>query len=324
MSSFFVLPGAALFGLREELELLAGDYAGETLERMGYRAGYNLVKALEVPVTNLQSFPEIFSQLWSESGLSRPFVKKATEFEITITFDESIEASHGRKCDFTRGYLSGMVSALLGVRYEANEVVCMSQGSVKCVHHVIPVKSERPPLTFDKTKLPMSRTLESGCTYLLESDDPSDAFNIFQDYIAHGHPGMCIVREYPERLKKRFGLDRSYIMWLSFEKDLPYAREPTNIPLIYSEIKSFLDTSDSGIILISGLEYLISQNSFIRILKFMQLLNECAAVTDSIVLVPVSPGALNAKEVKQLERELRVLATATPPSEQVEMLKLED
>jgi predicted hydrocarbon binding protein len=324
MNPFFVMPGSALLGLREELELLAGDYAGETLERMGYRAGLGLVKSLEVGATDLQSFADIFTQLWSESGLSRAFVKKTTKEEIVVTFDESIEAAHGRRCDFTRGYLSGIASALLGSRYDAHEVVCMSQGSEKCVHHLIPSNGNCAPMNGEVAQSPIVHVLESGCSYLIESEDPSDAYNIFQEYVAHGHPGMCIVREYPERLKKRFGLDRACILWLSFERELSYAREPTNIPLIYSEIKSFLDSQEEGIVLLSGLEYLVSQNTFIRILKFIQLLNECAAVTDSIILMPVSPAALNAKEVKQLERELRVLNTTNGQAEHLEMMKQED
>jgi hypothetical protein len=165
--------------------------------------------------------------------------------------------------------------------------------------------------------------LESGCSYLIESEDPSAAFDLFNEHLIHNVPGMCIVREYPEKLKKRFELSRAYILWLSFERNISYAREPTNIPLIYSEIKAFLD-GNGGIVLLSGLEYLVSQNSFNKILKFTQLLNEAVAVTDSILLIPISTGAMNTREVKQLERELRILTTAVPRPADMEMLKLED
>ncbi len=323
MNPFFVLPGSALLGLREELEIMEGDYAGETLERMGFRAGISLVKSLEVGSLAVNSFAEVFTQLWAESGLSRAHVEKVEVEEIIVDFDDSLEASHGRRCDFTRGYLSGIVSGLLGVRYEAEEKVCMSEGAKRCVHHLTPSMHQFPIRKKESASQEWKPILESGCSYLIESEDPSAAFDLFNEYLVHEVPGMCIVREYPEKLKKRFELNRAYMLWLSFERDITYAREPTNIALIYSEIKSFLDGS-GGIVLLSGLEYLISQNSFNKILKFIQLLNEAVAVNDSILLIPISTGAMNNREVKQLERELRILGTATTRPADMEMLKLED
>ncbi|MCJ7517285.1 MAG: DUF835 domain-containing protein, partial [Methanomassiliicoccales archaeon] len=88
-----------------------------------------------------------------------------------------------------------------------------------------------------------------------------------------------------------------------------YAREPTNIPLIYSEIKNFLDSAESGVVLMSGIEYMVSQSTFTKVLKLIQLLNENVAVRDSLLLVPVSPQALTQRDVKMLERELRVFDT---------------
>ncbi len=324
MNPFFVMPASALLSLREELELMAGDWAGETLERTGHKAGMTLVSSLDVPVTELDNFAEVFAQLWSESGLSRTKVMKVTADEIVVTFDESVEAAHGRRCDFTRGYLSGIASGLLGRRYKATEVVCMSQGAEKCVHHLAP--SELPPAPATGVAIGSERKykLESGCAYLIESENSREGFEILEDYLAHGSRGLCISREYPEKLRKTFHLDGAQMVWLSYEGDKGNAREPTNIPLIYNEIKNFLEHAEGGVFLISGLEYLVSQNNFNKILKFVQLLSEATAVTDSIFLLPISPGALNSREVKMLEREFRDIRTDQSASQRLEMLKLED
>ncbi len=323
MNPFFVLPGSALLSLREELEIIEGDYAGETLERMGFRAGMSLVQSLEVDSLEIEMLEEVLPQLWAEAGLSRAHLKKTSLEEIVVTFEESLEASHGRRCDFTRGYLSGIVSGLLGTKYEAREMVCMSQGAERCVHHLSPSIHQFNPQTKEAASEGWKPVLESGCSYLIESEDPSAAFDLFNEYLIHDITGMCIVREYPEKLKKRFELNRAYVLWLSFERNVPYAREPTNVPLIYSEMKAFLD-GHGGIVLLSGLEYLVSQNSFNKILKFIQLLNEAVAVNDSILLIPISTGAMNSREVKQLERELRILSPAAPQPADMETLKLED
>jgi hypothetical protein len=166
--------------------------------------------------------------------------------------------------------------------------------------------------------------LESGCAYLLESEDPREAFEILEDHLAHGGPGMCLCREYPEKLRKLFRLDGAQMVWLSYEGDKGNAREPTNIPLIYSEIKTYLEQTEDAVFLISGLEYMVSQNNFSKVLKFVQLLSETAAVTDSIFLLPISPGALTTREVKLLEREFRDIRSNIPPSSKMEMMKQEE
>jgi predicted hydrocarbon binding protein len=325
MNPFFVMPASALLSLREELELLEGEWAGETLERTGFKAGMTLVQSLEVPPTRLEDFSEVFTQLWSESGLSRTKVQKVTGDEIVVTFNESVEASRGRRCDFTRGYVAGITSALLGRKYKATEVVCMCQGAEKCVHHLVPNDVPLPPVKPVVTEATERKyRLESGCAYLIESEDSKEAFEIFVDYLAHGSPGLCISREFPEKLRKAYRLDGAQLIWLSYESDIGNAREPTNIPLIYSEIKSFLEQADDAVFLISGLEYLVSQNNFSKVLKFVQLLSEAAAVTDSVFLLPISPGALTPREVKVLEREFRDIKSESPSQQRSEMLKLED
>jgi hypothetical protein len=58
--------------------------------------------------------------------------------------------------------------------------------------------------------------------------------------------------------------------------------------------------------LLSGIEYLILQNNFDSVLKLIQLLRDHAAITGTILIIPVSPGTVEKKELKLIERELEV------------------
>ena len=301
---FFIMPGSALLDLREELELIEDKGASDTLERYGYRAGVGLIKTLKVKADDLQQLGDMLPQIWMETGLSRINLLEMNETEIRAGFEESLEAAHGRKCDFTRGYLAGITSTLIGRRYEATEIECSSTGAKQCIHVLRPKEEKTSPQAVKgKPKI----DLERGYSYLIESEDPYAGFDVFVNHMENGAQGMYIVREYPEKLRKRFELGSAPVIWLSNERDVKYAREPTNIPLIYSEVKSFLDNAQGGILLISGLEYLIIQNNFIKILKFIQLLNENVAIKDALLLLSVSPEALSSQDIKILERELRVL-----------------
>ncbi|HVO77856.1 MAG TPA: DUF835 domain-containing protein [Methanomassiliicoccales archaeon] len=304
---FFVMPGSALLDLREELELIEDKEAGETLERYGYRAGVGLIGVLDVAAENEAELPEMLPQIWSETGLGRMNLKKATRGEIVVEVEESIEAFHGRHCDFTRGYLAGIVSSLLDTRYSATEQECISDGKERCLHVLVPSQERMvEEKAVERKEQPEAEGLELGNSYLIESEDQHAGFDVYEDLLKQGVRGMSIVREYPDKLRKKFDLGAGPCIWLSYERDVKYAREPTNIPLIYSEIKGFLDGAEGCVVLISGLEYLISQNTFTKVLKFLQLLNENVAVKESILLLPLSTQALNPREVKILEREMKL------------------
>lgn len=303
MKSFIVLPGKAIQDLREELELLEGEEAGQTLERFGYRAGVNLVKDLGIECQELDKLDEVLPQLWYEAGLSAIEIEMTGEDGLAAVLESPVESEREGRYDFSLGYLAGIISSLTGRRFRTVEVKEEKEG--KCRVRLRPA-DDIMEMERESVGRP-ALDLERGYSYLIKTDDPDPAFRIFEDYLIHGIPGMCISREYPEKLKKRYRLEGATMLWLSYDRDIPYAREPTNIPLIYSEAKSFLDSEREVVVMVSGLEYMISQSTYIKVLKFVQLLNENVAVKNSLLLLPLSPGTLEEREVRLLERELRVL-----------------
>jgi hypothetical protein len=70
-------------------------------------------------------------------------------------------------------------------------------------------------------------------------------------------------------------------------------------------MKTFITENRGCIVLLSGVEYLVSQNGFAKVLKLLQHLNDKIAVTESTLIVPVSPLTLAEPELKMLEKELR-------------------
>jgi len=303
LKSFIVLPGKAIQDLREELELLEGEEAGQTLERFGYRAGVNLVKDLGIECQELDKLDEVLPQLWYEAGLSAIEIEMTGEDGVAAVLEGPVESEREGRYDFSLGYLTGIISSLTGRRFRTVEVKEEKEG--KCRVRLRPA-DDIMEMERESVGRP-ALDLERGYSYLIKTDDPDPAFRIFEDYLIHGIPGMCISREYPEKLKKRYRLEGATMLWLSYDRDIPYAREPTNIPLIYSEAKSFLDSEREVVVMVSGLEYMISQSTYIKVLKFVQLLNENVAVKNSLLLLPLSPGTLEEREVRLLERELRVL-----------------
>jgi len=148
--------------------------------------------------------------------------------------------------------------------------------------------------------------LEKGMCYLLREDKPDKSYKLFAGLVKAGSKGVCVTREFPKKIRTKYGLDDARIFWLSNTEE-PDSFKPVELGKLYYNLEEFLKKEKDTAIMLSGLEYLITQNNYSSVLKLIQLLNEQIALRDSILIIPLSPGALDAKDLKLIERELKVL-----------------
>jgi len=148
--------------------------------------------------------------------------------------------------------------------------------------------------------------VEKGFCYLIEEEKPDKSYRIFKDLVEAGNEGLCITRDFPTKVKKKFKLPKMEILWLSNSEE-EYAFSPVELGKLMTHIERFLVRNEDSVIMLSGLEYLITQNNYSTILKLIQLLNEQVAMRGSMLILPVSPLALEKRDLKLIERELEVL-----------------
>lgn len=150
---FFVMPGSALSDLREEMEIIEGERRGKLIVyRYGQRCGRGLVEHMEMKAESIDEAKSILPALWMETGLSRISVESGSEDEIIVHLQESIESQDGHKCDFARGYLAGIITALIGKRFESDEIECVSDGYSKCVINIYEVPDILKPAKLESSK----------------------------------------------------------------------------------------------------------------------------------------------------------------------------
>jgi predicted hydrocarbon binding protein len=309
--SFFVMSGDALRSLHDELQILLGDKgASALLERYGFRCGESLVQSVGYSCGNIEELEETLPGILIETGLGRAMTRKITGDEIIIEFDEAVESNHlGRKegasCNFTRGYLAGVISSLFDAHYDGFEDTCRCRGDKFCMHRIVKnplyVKPEAESAEGD-----VENELDICTGYLVKEEVPDRSYDIFKDWVTHGHQGLCITRDFPAKIRKKYGLEKTPIIWLS-TSDTENTVPPQNLSALFYHIENFLKKSENGILLLSGLEYLITHNSFQSVLKFIQLLNEQIAIREAVLIVPVSPMTMEEKDLKLFERELTIL-----------------
>jgi predicted hydrocarbon binding protein len=137
-TAFFILPAEALLKLRSELEPLANeDVIRAIIFRYGFRSGEACVESMGVSVSSPKKLKDLLPDIWEEVGLGRLHFDSQSSDTIKLRISESIEGNimgetEKTSCDFTRGYLAGVISELLGKMFHCKEEDCVSKGDLHC------------------------------------------------------------------------------------------------------------------------------------------------------------------------------------------------
>jgi hypothetical protein len=148
--------------------------------------------------------------------------------------------------------------------------------------------------------------LEEGLCYVIKERKPFLSYNLFENTLAEGLPGLCVTRQFPDKLRGAFDLKDTRILWLSHTPGKDH-HNPTSIGTLATVISSFIERYRKCIVLIDGLEYLVINNGFQQVLRFAEHINEQVMQSQSMVLIPISPSAFSEKELALLERNVEVV-----------------
>jgi hypothetical protein len=156
-------------------------------------------------------------------------------------------------------------------------------------------------------------TLKSGSSYLFTDKGVVRAFDAFKKLISEGRRGLVITRSHPSRVQQLYSLDCP-IMWIA-KSSKPsggvLSLEPTRLMKIHSTISDFIKANPGSVVLLDGLEYLVTENGFAPVMKAIQLTNEEVAMSGAFLLVPIDPRTLETQQLGLLEREFSLPAEAS-------------
>ena len=142
--------------------------------------------------------------------------------------------------------------------------------------------------------------------YIILEKKPKKCFDIFIDLVTHGIPGFVVSRSYPEKLRRQYTLERTPLLWLS-RTEIENAISPDDLSKLRYIIEDFTKKSKESVILLDGLEYLITQATFDSILKYLQELKDTIVLNNSRLIVPLHRETLSPIEYSALEREFTVM-----------------
>lgn len=141
-----------------------------------------------------------------------------------------------------------------------------------------------------------------GRSYILEEQAGStEAFKLITD-ISPQKKKYILSRMNPKRIREEYDIENSEILWLTDRTSDEVKTIPPNLENLSWTLEKKIKEED--VVLIDGLEYLISNTSFDATIQFIRHLVDVVSETDTILLVIVNPRALESKQVNILEREM--------------------
>ena len=156
-------------------------------------------------------------------------------------------------------------------------------------------------------------SLPASSSYLVLEGQPEESYRLFADAVARGRRGLCVTRTYPEKLRERLGGGDIAVLWLSNVGKEDSIR-PKDLEKLSLAVEQFV-SREHGVVLLDGLEYLVTNNNFLTVLRLVQALRDQVAIHAAVLLLSMSPAALESHQLTLLEREVdRVIGKTSSPA----------
>jgi hypothetical protein len=151
-------------------------------------------------------------------------------------------------------------------------------------------------------------------SYFIKEERPLYSFQIFESAINAGMTGLCITRQNPQEITERFKISGAQIYWL---RKLPARNylDPGNLVSIANVMKDYIRSGEKCVILLEGIEYLISNNGFQHVLNMVEYITEYISNSASSLMISANPSAFVERELALLEKDL--IPIATQPAEKI-------
>ena len=149
--------------------------------------------------------------------------------------------------------------------------------------------------------------LQAGHSYLVEEDRPEHAYALLAKAVQGGDAGLLITRTNPKRVREQAALRTVKLLWLT---DREGSHEETIAPAlerIVYEIEGYMSKRSRGAVMLDGVEYLVSNNSFDAVLRFVRRLVDTVSEGHFTFLISLGPATVKEQELKMLEREMDVV-----------------
>jgi CBS domain-containing protein len=150
---------------------------------------------------------------------------------------------------------------------------------------------------------PMAYDLQNGKTYLFLGAKPEKSFEAFVEIVKHGTAGLMITRQKPEEVTKKWGLEKTPVIWLTNIGQHSSFLDPHDIQGISILLGNYLNEAEKPAIILDGISYLITQNKFDTVLNLIQNIRDKTLKSEAILILTLNPQTLKNQELELIKQE---------------------
>ncbi len=118
--------------------------------------------------------------------------------------------------------------------------------------------------------------------------------------------GLIVTRLYPKEVRKRLYLQTTPVLWLSTVPGRDNM-DPAKLSLLTDFLVVSMEKSQNVVVLVDGIEYLITSNDFVRVLRSIDRWAETAMTSSARLIITLDPNAFDERELAMLERNKEVV-----------------
>ncbi|PIV70317.1 MAG: hypothetical protein COS08_00880 [Euryarchaeota archaeon CG01_land_8_20_14_3_00_38_12] len=160
------------------------------------------------------------------------------------------------------------------------------------------------PVAENEVETPQKYPLERGLSYIVKEEKLDKSYEIFYDQVIHGYSGLSITKLPPEKVRERYKIAKSPILWLTF-KEVENAISPKDIEGLKSAISDFIGKTEKPVILLDCFDQLRLVNGFEKSMSMLMEIKDLCAKNNANLLVTISPGIFEEKQLASIEKELK-------------------
>ncbi len=155
--------------------------------------------------------------------------------------------------------------------------------------------------------------IRAGRSYVVKEAPPHISFDAFVNLVstaAEGRgkmTGLAVTRQHPDLVREKYALEKTPIYWLATRAGEDVI-SPTNLGILTHKLIKFVEGASDGVILLDGIEYLVSNNDFNKVLRMIDQVNDNISQSKCSMIIPVDPRAFDQRQMALLERNMEKLA----------------
>lgn len=145
--------------------------------------------------------------------------------------------------------------------------------------------------------------LEKGCSYFV-SGELEKAYEVYKDQIMHNVQGLCLTKLNPQKIRVRYKVERTPVIWLTFGETDEKSIEPDRLEDMKNLISEFVKRAERSTILIDCFDQLKIVNGFKKTIDFLQDIKGIISSNNSNLIISIAPEMFAEKELASVKKEL--------------------